>query len=202
MKRIILISILIVFGSLTSFPGSVQNTGSDAHNFDTLSTVRADNIAESFEEDILMLNLEEVQAPMAEFSIEQFFSGNVSTGSSGGQNIEKSDAQKNDTQQEIMKVRTKLKSVESILKKATIKSYRINGQIEGLQINGLDKISEAKTLLLKSGDIILTVNGQTVGSKKEAYNIFKKARKEPIMIVELLQDGKAKKLLFDFRGPV
>ncbi|MCP4260031.1 MAG: hypothetical protein GY774_21325, partial [Planctomycetes bacterium] len=122
--------------------------------------------------------------------------------SSGGQNIEKSDAQKNDTQQEIMKVRTKLKSVESILKKATIKSYRINGQIEGLQINGLDKISEAKTLLLKSGDIILTVNGQTVGSKKEAYNIFKKARKEPIMIVELLQDGKAKKLLFDFRGPV
>lgn len=93
MKRIILISILIVFGSLTSFPGSVQNTGCDAHNFDTLSTVRADNIAESFEEDILILCLEEVQEPMAELSIEQFFGGNVSTESSGNQNIKKSDTQ-------------------------------------------------------------------------------------------------------------
>jgi len=202
MKRIILISILIVFGSLTCFQGSLQNTGNDAHNFETLSTARADNIAESFEEDILVLYLEEVQESMEELGVEQFFSGNVSTGSSGVQNIEKSDTQKKEAQQELIKVKTKLKSVESILKKASIKSYWINSQIEGLQINGLDKILEAKALLLKSGDIILKVNGQSVGSKKEAYNIFKKARKEPIMIVELLQDGKAKKLLFDFRGAV
>ena len=75
----------------------------------------------------------------------------------------------------------------------------INGQIEGLQINGLDEISEAKALLLKSGDIILAVNEQTLSSKKDAYDIFKKARNKPIMIVDLIRDGEAKKLLLDFQ---
>ncbi|MHC4560681.1 MAG: hypothetical protein ACYS80_25655 [Planctomycetota bacterium] len=114
------------------------------------------------------------------------------------QNTEKvGDAEKK--QQELTKIRTKLKCVEKILKNAVIEPYYVNGQIEGLQIFGLDKISEAKALFLKSGDIILAVNGKTLSSKKEAYDIFKKARKEPIMIVDLLQDGQAKKLLLDFQ---
>jgi type II secretory pathway component PulC len=202
MKRVILISMLIVFGSLTGSPFHFENPEIDACGSDTFGTIRAGSSAENIEEDVLVIYLEEVQEPIAEPGIEQFFSGNITVESSGAQNTDKSDRQKKDTQQELIKVRTKLKCVESILKKAVIKSYRINDQIEGLQINGLDKISEAKALLLKSGDIILAVNGQTVDSKKEAYNIFKKARKEPIMIIELLQDGEAKKLLFDFRGAV
>jgi len=43
------------------------------------------------------------------------------------------------------------------------------------------------------------VNGQTLNSKRQAYEIFKKARTKPIMIVDLLQDGEAKTLLYDFR---
>ena len=97
------------------------------------------------------------------------------------------------------KVRTKIRFVEAILKKAVIEPYYINGQIEGLQITGLDRISVARDLLLKSGDIIRAVNGQTLNSKQQAYEIFKKARTKPIMIVDLLQDGEAKTLLFDFR---
>ena len=118
-------------------------------------------------------------------------------------NIKKVGAdKKTDVKRELTRIRTKIKFVEKLLKKASIKSCRVNGQIEGLQITGLDQISQAKALLLKNGDIILTINGHTLSSKKEAYNIFKKARKQPSMIVELLQDGKAKKFLFDFHGAV
>jgi hypothetical protein len=106
---------------------------------------------------------------------------------------------KNSVQQELTKIRTNIKCVETILRNAVIEPYCTNGQIEGLQINGLDEISEAKALLLKSGDVILAVNGQTLNSKKDAYEIFIKARKEPIMVIDLLQDGQAKKLLLDFQ---
>ena len=200
MKRIILISILIVFSILTSSLRPVENPESDAHDFETQGTMRADIATGSIEEDELVLYLEDVQDTMTGFGIEHFFNGNNTTEPSGDRNTEKkSDTEKKDAQQEIAKVRTKLKCVELILKNAVIEPYYINGQIEGLQIDSLDEISEAKALLLKSGDIILAVNGQTLSSKKKAYDIFKKARKEPIMIVDLLQDGEAKILLFDFQ---
>lgn len=203
MKRTILVSLLIVFGSLISFPGSIENPESDAHGFDMLGIIRADNTAGSVGEGKLVLYLEEVQEPMTGLDIEQFFSGNITAESSGYQNTEKkSNTERKNTQHELTKVRTKIKYVETILKKAVIEPYYINGQIEGLKLGGLNKISQAKALFLKNGDIILAVNGQTLSSKKEAYGIFKKARKEPIMIVDLLQDGEAKKLLFDFQGAV
>ncbi|MHC4587427.1 MAG: hypothetical protein ACYS3N_23115 [Planctomycetota bacterium] len=140
------------------------------------------------------------------FGNEQFYQngdtyerGNT-TEASGEQNTEKvDDAEKKDARQELTKIRTKIKCVETILKKAVIVPYYVNGQIEGLQINGLDKISAAKALLLTSGDIILAVNGKTLSSKKDAYDIFKKARKEPIMIIDLLQGGEPKKFLLDFQ---
>jgi type II secretory pathway component PulC len=203
MKRIILIIILIVFGSLISIPGSLKNQESDAHGFDTLSMTTADNPTACLEEDKLVLYLEEVQEPMAGSGIEHLFSGNNTTESSDAQHTEKnSNTDKNDTQQKPIKVQTKIKCVETILKKAAIEAYYINGKIEGLKLDGLEKISQAKALLLKSGDIILAVNGQTLNSKKKAYSIFIKARKESIMIVDLLQDGKIKTLLFDFQGSV
>ncbi|MBW7992084.1 MAG: hypothetical protein FVQ84_19005 [Planctomycetes bacterium] len=137
-----------------------------------------------------------------DFGTEQFYKGvdtnEPSDDSNNEQITDDTDTDKKDAPQELTKIRTKIKCVETILRKAVIKPYYVNGQIEGLQINGLEKISQAKDLLLKSGDIILAVNGQTLSSKKDAYDIFKKARKEPIMIIDLLQDGEPKKFLLDF----
>jgi len=147
-----------------------------------------------------VLYLEEVPQISMGPGIEQLFNGDNTTEPSGTRNPgKKSDTEKKVAQEEPTKIRTKMKCVESVLKNAVIQPYCINGQIEGLQINGLEKISQAKALLLKSGDIILAVNGQTVSSKRNAYDIFKRARKEPVMIINLLQDGEAKKLLFDFQ---
>jgi len=101
---------------------------------------------------------------------------------------------------ELTKIRTNYKCVESILRKADIEPYFDAGQVIGLQLNGLDnQIPEEGADILKSGDVILAINGQTLGSKKEAYKIFRGARKEPIMIVDLLHDGEPKKLLLDFQ---
>ena len=200
MKRIIILGMLIFLGTLTNPPSPLKNSKSYAHAFGALGSMRVDSAAGSIEEDKLVLYLEEVPETMMSPGIEQFFNGNDTAKPSGARNTEKkSDTEIKDAQQELTKVRTKIKCVESVLKKAVIKPYCINGRIEGLQINGLDEISEAKTLLLKSGDIILTVNGQTLSSKKDAYDIFKQARKKPTMIVDLLRDGEAKKLLLDFK---
>ena len=199
MKRVILTGVLIVIGTLTSFPGPVEKPESEAHDFDVLGIVRADSPAAGFEEDKVVLYLEEVRQTMTSTGIEQFFDGDNTPEPSGDQNAEKkSDKEKKNAQREPARVRTKIKCIETVLKKAVIEPYSINGQIEGLRMSGLDEISEAKALLLKSGDIILAVNGHTLSSKKEAYGIFKKARKKSTMIVDLLQDGEAKKVLFDF----
>ena len=101
--------------------------------------------------------------------------------------------------QVLTKIQTKMKHIEAVLKKAVIKPYHINGQIEGLRISGLDKILAAKELLLKSGDIIRVVNGQPLSSKIRAYKIFKRARKLSTMEIELLRDGKSQTLLYYLR---
>lgn len=101
--------------------------------------------------------------------------------------------------QVLTEVRTKMKYIETMLKKSVLESYRINGQIVGFRITGLDKILVARDLLLKSGDIIRVVNGQQLSSKKIAYKIFKKARKLSTMKIELLRDGKSQTLLYYLR---
>jgi len=191
MRRIILVGMLIFLSTLTGSPGPLRNFNGHAHGFDKLNSLKENNI----EGEELIIYLEEVQEPMTGLGIDQLFSGTDSTEPSGEQ---KSEKERQDVQQKTIKVRTQLKCVESVLRNAIIEPYFINGQIEGLQISNLDEISEAKNLLLKSNDVILAVNGQTLGSKKEAYDIFKKAMKEPIITVDLLHNRETKKLLFDF----
>jgi hypothetical protein len=112
-----------------------------------------------------------------------------------------SDTKKEPEKPQLTKIKTNYKCVESILRKADIEPYYDynKGQVIGLQLNGLEEIPEEGADILQSGDVILAVNGQALSSKKEAYKIFRGARKEPIMIVDLLHDGEPKKLLLDFQ---
>jgi len=136
------------------------------------------------------------------FGTEWSSNGSNTTETPPGQNIEKtSDTVRTSApaKQVLTKIRTKIRFVEATLKKAVIEPYHINGQIEGLRITGLDRILVARDLLLKSGDIIRAVNGHPLNSKRQAYEIFKRARKLPTMKVELLRDGKTKTLLYYLR---
>ena len=89
---------------------------------------------------------------------------------------------------------TKMSHLEMILTKATIEPYLVDGQVEGLKINNLEKIPLAKVLGLKEGDIIRYVNGHRLTSKQKAFQVFKKARSEATMSLELLSDGETKEL--------
>ena len=93
----------------------------------------------------------------------------------------------------------KLSNIEIMLTKAVIEPYTIDSQVEGLRITGLENISGAEDLGLKNGDIIRAVNGHRLTGKQKAYQIFKKARSQEAMNIELLRDNETKTLSFSLR---
>jgi len=181
-------------GTPTSPTTPLEKPESNVNDCDTPDTIMADSI-----EDGQASYLQQEQETVMTLSAGQSFNGMDTAKTARDQSIEKTDDTNiTDTpaEQVLTRIRTKMKYVEAILKKAVIKPYQINGQIEGLQITGLEKILAARDLLLKSGDIIRTVNGHSLSSKKRAYEVFKRARKLPMIEIELLRDGKSRTLLY------
>jgi hypothetical protein len=189
-------------GTPTSCLGPLENPESDVNDFDILDTMVADSAAENVENDDLLSYLKEKKETMTALDAEQSSDSVDTDETSSSRNIEQtSDTVEENTpaEQVLIEVRTKIKCVETILKKAVIEPYNINGQIIGLRITGLDKILVARDLLLKSGDIIREVNGHALNSKKSAFDIFKRERKQPVLKVELLREGEARTLLYYLR---
>jgi general secretion pathway protein C len=93
----------------------------------------------------------------------------------------------------------KLRDIEIMLTKAVIEPYTIDDQVEGLRITGLENIRGAEEIGLKNGDIIRTVNGHRLTSKQKAYQIFKKARSQEALNIELLRDNETKTLSFSLK---
>ena len=89
---------------------------------------------------------------------------------------------------------TKRSHLETILTKATIEPYLVDDLVEGLRITNLETMPVAKAFGLKEGDIIRQVNGHRLTSKQKAFQVFKKARSEATMSLELLRDGETKEL--------
>ena len=96
-------------------------------------------------------------------------------------------------------VETKMKYIEAILRKATVKPYLVAGKMHGLRLTRLERVPFAKAIGLMNGDVICSVNGQRLTSKQKAYQVFKKARSKPTMSIELLRDSETKALVFDLR---
>lgn len=91
---------------------------------------------------------------------------------------------------------TKMANLETILAEAAIEPYLVEGQVEGLRITDCEKIPMAKTFGLKDGDIILQVNGHRLTSKQKAFQVFKKAKSQTTVNLELLSNGETKELSF------
>ncbi len=91
---------------------------------------------------------------------------------------------------------TKIKHIAAILSKAAFEPYTVNYQVEGLKITSLEKIPIAKTLGLKNGDVIRQVNGNRLTSKQKALQVFKKAKSQTVINLELLRNGETKELSF------
>lgn len=171
-------------GTPATFPGSIEDPAKDAPDVD-----------------ILVALVSYIRTYVYTY-IRMLTDGNDTTLAFAEQNAKnKSDTAKTTppVKQAAIRVQTKIGYIETVLRKAIVEPYCINGQTKGLRITGLEKISLTRDLLLKSGDIIRAINGQMLNSKRQAYEIFKKARMQPTMTVDLLRDGETKILLFDFR---
>jgi type II secretory pathway component PulC len=92
-----------------------------------------------------------------------------------------------------------MRHVEALLNRAVITPYAVKDRIEGLKITGLENVPVAGDLGLKNGDVIRAVNGQRLTSKQHAYQVFKKARTEPSMSIELLRSGRTRQISFALR---
>lgn len=110
-------------------------------------------------------------------------------------------------EQNTVEIQTRIGCVETILKEATIKPCVADDQeqagdqdqVEGLRITGLENMPAAKYIGLKNGDVIRSVNGHRLTSKQKAFQIFKKAKSEAVMNLELLRGSEIKKLSFSLQ---
>jgi len=187
--------------SPTVLPDPVENPPADAPVFDVLDMIGVDDIIRNIEEGTLVFRLHEEQETIPRRSIEPPSDSNdiALTTSAPDAKGQSEEAQATPSEKTLVRIRTKIRHVEAVLKKAVIEPYTVRGKIEGLQVTGLEKIRVAKNLGLQSGDIIRAVNGQRLDNPRKAYEIFKAARKQLIMKVEILRDGKTKTLLFYLR---
>ena len=101
--------------------------------------------------------------------------------------------------QSLAETRTKIARLETILAEAAIEPYLVDGRVEGLRITDLDKIPAAKGFGLKDGDIIRRVNGHRLTGKQKAFQVFKKAKSEATISLELLSNGETRELSFNLQ---
>jgi type II secretion system protein C len=94
---------------------------------------------------------------------------------------------------------TKIEHLEVILNEAAIEPYLVDGRVEGLRITDLDKIPAANAFGLKDGDIVRRLNGHRLTNKQKAFQVFKKAKSEATVSLELLSNGETRELLFNLR---
>ena len=89
------------------------------------------------------------------------------------------------------------RTLDDLLTKAVIEPRLRAGQPDGLAISSIDKVPLAKTLGLRDGDVIRRVNGQHITSRQKAFQIFRKAKQQAHLTIELERQGKSETLSFD-----
>lgn len=86
--------------------------------------------------------------------------------------------------------------VADVFRKATIEPYVRNDHVEGLRISGLENIPLAGMFGFKNGDVVQSIDGQSLTSKQKAFQVLMKARTQSKVNIRLLRDGKNKDLSF------
>lgn len=90
----------------------------------------------------------------------------------------------------------KVGGIEAIMKTVEITPNLVNGKSDGLKISGLEGLSMAKFVGLENGDVIHTINGQTVTNDRKAFQVLRKARSLSSLDLELTRGTQEKTLSF------
>lgn len=93
----------------------------------------------------------------------------------------------------------RLALLEDVFHKAKIEPYVERGQTEGLKISGLQDTPLTGFFGLKNGDVVQTINGQSLTSKQKAFQVIQKAKTQSKLQLQLLRDGQPKELSLDLR---
>ena len=93
----------------------------------------------------------------------------------------------------------KVGGMEAILKTVDIAPYVVNGKENGIRITGLEDSSMARYVGFENGDVIQIINGQTVTNQRKAFQIFRKARAQSSLDIQLLRNQEKKKLSFGIK---
>lgn len=88
--------------------------------------------------------------------------------------------------------------VEDVFRRATVEPPSQDGRAGGLKITGLDQTPLAAAFGLRNGDVIRVVNGQDLTNKQKAFQVLQKARAQSKLDIELVRDGTARNLSFDW----
>jgi general secretion pathway protein C len=144
---------------------------------------------------------EVLEVSFAETSARPTKSSTITIASSGQRSLEGAVNVISPTQFEINRraLIAKIGGVEAILRRTKVTPYLVDGEVEGLQINGLEGMSMARFVGLQDGDVIQKVNGQKLSSLQKAFQVFRKVRTQPSVNIELLRGDEKETLTFDMR---
>ncbi|KPL25668.1 MAG: hypothetical protein AMJ75_00125 [Phycisphaerae bacterium SM1_79] len=90
----------------------------------------------------------------------------------------------------------KIGGMEAVLKTVKVSPYVVNGEAKGLRITGLEGLSMARYVGLENGDVIQTINGQSVTNKRKAFQVLRKARLLSSSDIQLLRGKEEMALSF------
>jgi len=84
----------------------------------------------------------------------------------------------------------------SFLSKMKLSPLPASGQAAGLRVSGLGDSTMAALVGLRDGDVIQSINGQSVPNRRKATQVLKKARQLGSARLQLLRGQEQKSLAF------
>jgi len=85
------------------------------------------------------------------------------------------------------------------LRATRFEPHVVDGQIAGVRLSGIADFPVAGLAGLKDGDVITSINSQQLTNLPKAFQVMRKARKQPLIDVELLRGAEKKTLAFSVR---
>ena len=83
---------------------------------------------------------------------------------------------------------------DEILGHTRFAPYIVNGEVKGIQINGIAGESVIKEMGVLDGDVITRANGYAIDSYQAALQVWERLKYSDDITIELLRDGERKTL--------
>lgn len=87
--------------------------------------------------------------------------------------------------------------LDMFLQKAKFSPVEEQGQIVGLKVSGLNEVPFAEMAGLQDGDVIVSINNQTVSSRQKALQVFKKSKSMSHVDLDFVRNNSKQSVSFN-----